>query len=135
MNRNPSSPAGLFSHGASTIAATVRYFRARLALAGIEAREAGVHYGVAAAMVAGALFIAILGYVFLIITLVFAIAAAFDSARAWLGVMGVAALLHLGGAAALVWLASRRVGKGAFHETLAELKKDQLWLTQLTKIS
>ncbi|MEO7318690.1 MAG: phage holin family protein [Chthoniobacteraceae bacterium] len=133
MNRNPSSPAGLFSHSASALAATVRYWKARLTLVGIEAREAGGHYGIAAAMLAGALFVAILGYVFLIITLVFAIAAAFDSAHAWLGVMAAAALLHLAGAAALVWLAGRRLRKGAFPATLAEFQKDQQWLTQLTK--
>ena len=125
----------LFAHGASSLAATLRYAKARLSLAGIEAREAGAHYGLAAAMIAGALFIAVLGYVFLVITLVFAIAAAFDSERAWLWVMATAALLHLAGAAALVWLASRRLGHGAFPETLAEFQKDQQWLAQLTKKS
>ena len=135
MNYRSSSSPGLFAHGASSLAATLRYAKARLALAGIEAREAGAHYGLAAAMIAGALFIAVLGYVFLVITLVFALAAAFDSAHAWLWVMAAAALLHLAGAAALVWLASRRLGQGAFPETLAEFQKDQQWLTQLTKKS
>lgn len=135
MNYRSSSPPGLFAHGASTLAATLRYAKARLSLAGIEAREAGANYGLAAAMIAGALFIAVLGYVFLVITLVFAIAAAFDSERAWLWVMAAAALLHLAGAAALVWLASRRLSKGAFPETLAEFQKDQQWLNQLTKKS
>ena len=90
MNYRSSSSPGLFAHGASSLAATLRYAKARLALAGIEAREAGAHYGLAAAMIAGALFIAVLGYVFLVITLVFALAAAFDSAHAWLWVMAAA---------------------------------------------
>ena len=135
MIRDTSSPTGLFAHGASTLAAALRYTKARLSLASIEAREAGAHYGLAAAMIVGALFVAVLGYVFLVITLVFALAAAFDSAHAYLWVMAAAALLHLAGAAALVWLASRRLGQGAFPETLAEFQKDQQWLTQLTKKS
>lgn len=116
---------------AAFLAATARYARARLTLAGIEAREAGTTFGLAAAMVAGALFIAVLGYVFLVITLVFAIAAAFTATHAWLWVMAAAALLHLIGAAALVWLAYKRMQAGAFPATLAELRKDQQWLTLL----
>ena len=133
MKRNDYPSTGLFTHGAATLAAAVRYVKARLSLAGIEAREAGAHYGLAAVMVGAALFIAVLGYVFLVITLVFAIASAFDSDHAWLWVMAAAALLHLAGAAALIWLALRRVSQGTFPVTLAELKKDQQWLTQLTK--
>ena len=133
MKRDNYPSTGLFTHGAATLAAAVRYVKARLSLAGIEAREAGAHYGLAAVMVGAALFIAVLGYVFLVITLVFAIASAFNSDHAWLWVMAAAALLHLAGAAALLWLAMRRVGKGAFPMTLAEFQKDQQWLTQLTK--
>ena len=127
-----SSPAGLFAHAAHFLAAGARYGRARFTLAGLEAREAGGRFGLATAMVAGALFIAVLGYVFLVITVVFAIAAAFDARSAWLWVLAAAAFLHLGGAAALVWLAYQRVQAGAFPATLEELKKDQQWLTQLT---
>ena len=133
MKRGDYPSTGIFTHGAATLAATVRYVKARLALAGIEAREAGAHYGLAALMAGAALFIAVLGYVFLIITLVFLIAAAFDSEHAWLGVMAAAALLHLTGAATLIWLALRRVRQGAFPMTLAELQNDQQWLTELTK--
>ena len=133
MKRDNYPSTGLFTHGAAALAAAVRYVKARLSLAGIEAREAGAHYGLAAVMVGAALFIAVLGYVFLVITLVFAIASAFNSDHAWLWVMAAAALLHLAGAAALLWLAMRRVGKGAFPMTLSEFQKDQQWLTQLTK--
>ena len=129
---SPAGSTGLFADAAGFLAATLRYLKARLTLAGMEARAAGAHYGTAAALVAGALFIAVLGYVFLIITLVFGIAAAFDGASAWIAVMGAAALLHLGGAALLLWVARRRCKGGAFDDTLAELKKDQQWLNQLT---
>ena len=133
MKRDDDPSTGIFTHGAATLAAAVRYAKARLTLAGMEAREATGHYGLAAVMIGTALFIAVLGYVFVVITLVFAIATAFDSPHAWLGVMGATALLHLAGAAALVWLAVRRLSKGAFPLTLEELRNDQQWLTQLTK--
>lgn len=127
----PARPPGLFAHGAAFFAATARYSRARLALAGLEAREAGTRYGLAAAMIAAALFVAVLGYVFLVITVVFAIAVAFDAPHAWLWLMAAAALLHLGGATALVWIAWSRVQAGAFPATLSEFRKDQQWLSLL----
>ena len=76
---------------------------------------------------------AVLGYVFLVITAVFGIAAAWDWRHAWIVVLGIAALLHLGGAAALGLLARQRIKDKSFDGTLEELKKDHEWLTQLTK--
>ncbi|MEO6740889.1 MAG: phage holin family protein [Chthoniobacteraceae bacterium] len=133
--KHPTAPpdsTGLFAHSAGLLAHILGYLRARLSLAGLEAKAAGAHYGITAVMFAGALFIAVLGYVFLVITAVFAIAAACGGDRAWIAVMGGAAVLHLGGAALLVWLARRRSMPGAFEDTRAELKKDQQWLTHLT---
>ncbi len=129
----PARPPGLFAHGAAFLAATARYARARFTLAGVELREAGGRYGLAVALVLGALFVAVLGYVFLVITVVFAIAAAFSADHAWLWVMAAAALLHLAGAAALAWFAWTRLQAGAFPATLAEFRKDQQWLTLLAK--
>ena len=97
----------------------------------MEAKEAGAHYGVATGMIAAALFVAILGYVFLVLTAIFGIAAACDARYAWIWVLGGAALLHLGGAVALVLLARRRLRIGAFSLTLEEFKKDQAWLSRL----
>ena len=101
---------------------------------GMEAKEAGEHYGVAVGMMAGAVFVAILGYVFLVLTAIFGIAAACDAKHAWIWVLGGAALLHLGGAVALVLLARRRLRGGAFSLTLEEFKKDQAWLNRLANI-
>ena len=129
---SPTDQTGLIAHFAGLIAAALRYLKARVTLAGIEAKAAGAHYGIAAAMVAGALFIAVLGYVFLVLTVVFAIASALGGGRAWIAVMGGSAILHLAGAVLLVWLASRRCKTGAFEDTRTELKKDELWLSHLT---
>lgn len=123
----------LIAHAAGLLATILQYLKARLTLATLEAKAAGAHYGLAGVMVAGALFIAVLGYIFLIVTAAFAIAAAFGGGSAWIAVMGGAAFLHLGGAGLLLWLARRRCKTGAFEDTLAELKKDQQWLTHLTE--
>ncbi len=127
----PIQNSGTIAHFAGLLSCAAQYLSARLALIGVEAKEAGAHYGTAAAMVAVGLFIAVLGYVFLVITAVFGIAAAFDTKHAWIIVLGGAALLHLGGAVALVVLARRKVRAGAFSVTLDELKKDQQWLATL----
>jgi uncharacterized membrane protein YqjE len=120
-----------FSHAAELFASVAEYFAVRLRLAGIEAKEAGAQYGLATGMIALGAFAAVLGYIFLVITAVFAIAAAFDEEHAWLWIMGGAAVLHLGGATALVLIAIRRLKAGAFSHTIEEFKKDQTWLRNL----
>jgi uncharacterized membrane protein YqjE len=128
----PTDPrTGTFAHLSGFLSCIAQYVSARLSLIGIEAKDAGLLYGTAAAMVAGALFVAVLGYIFLVITAVFGIAAAFDAKHAWIVVLGVAAALHLGGAVVLVLLARQRVKGGVFASTLEELKKDQTWLKTL----
>jgi len=123
--------AGIVGHLLALVAESLRYLKARAVLAGEEAKTAGLQYGIAAAMVVAGLCVAALGYVFLIVTLVFAIGLAFRSNHAWVVVLGVAALVHLGGAVGLVLLAKKRVGDAPFPETLAEIEKDRLWLRQL----
>lgn len=122
-----------FAHLSGLLGSVARYFAARLALLGAEGKEAGLRYGIAAALAVGALFVAILGYVLFVITVVFAVAAVWDWDHAWLVVLAVAALVHLGGAVGLVWLAKGRLQGGVFPVTMAELKNDQQWLTQFTK--
>lgn len=124
-------PSGLLPHIAGLLSSSLRYLYARLALAGLEAKEAGAHYGAAVALMVVGVCIAVLGYVFFVTTAVFAIAAAFDGKHAWIFVMGGAALLHIGGAAALVGLGVRRMRESAFSQTLEEFKKDKEWLTKL----
>ncbi|MEO8350586.1 MAG: phage holin family protein [Chthoniobacteraceae bacterium] len=127
------SGSGALSHSLALVAEALRYLKLRAVLAGEEAKAAGVQYGVGAAIVAGALFVAVLGYIFLIITAVFAIALAFASKHAWIVVLGVTALLHLAGAVALISGAKKRVGNAPFPETLAEIERDRIWLRQLTE--
>ncbi len=122
-----------FSHLSGLLSSAARYFTARLSLLGVEGKEAGLRFGIGAALAVGALFVAILGYVLLVIAVVFAVAAAWDWKHAWFVVLALAALVHLGGAVGLALLAKGKVHGGAFPETMAELKNDQIWLTQFTK--
>lgn len=128
-----SGQPGIFTHTAGFLAATVRYFKARATLVGIEAKEAGFNYGVAAGVIAAALLLALLAYVFLIITAVFGVAALFESRNAWIGVMGITALLHAIVAGLLIVIARRRFKAGMFPMTFEEFTKDQEWLTKLSK--
>src|ERR1700729_570151 len=93
--------AGLLGHFAALIAAKLAYLRARLELAGIEAREAGIHYAIIVALAIGALIVLVFGYLFLVIALVFLVAALVGTPHAWIWVLFGAAFLHLLGAAAL----------------------------------
>ena len=130
-----STKAHTFAHLSGLLASAAQYFRGRFALLTLEAKEAGIRYGIALALGVGGLFVAVLGYIFLIMTAVFGIAAAWEWEYAWIVVLGAAALAHLGAAAALILLARRRITAGAFEDTIEELKKDHEWLTQLTKES
>lgn len=126
----PSSAPGVIGHFTGLLAAIVQSFSAHLRLLGIESKEAARQYAVAGALAAGALFVVVLGYLFLIVSVVFAIAAAFDNPHAWIWIMAAAALLHLLGAAGLLWSAYTRARPPVFTATIAELHKDSQWLRQ-----
>ena len=134
MNSAPvSKNPHIFAHLGGLVASVADYLRARLALFMLEGKDAGLRFGIALALVLGGLFVGVLGYVFLVITAVFGIAAAWDWDHAWIVVLGVAALMHLGGAVGLIVLARSKVKAGGFENTIEELRKDGAWITQLTK--
>jgi uncharacterized membrane protein YqjE len=115
------------------LSAMLKYSKARLQLAVLEAKEAGAIYGVAAGMFGGAAVLALFGYFFLMIAAAFGIALLFEHEHAWIAVVGVIALLHLGGAGALVMMALRRLKTTPFACTKEELKNDRLWLNHSAK--
>ena len=124
---------GFFAHFAGLLAAKLAYLRARLELAGIEAREAAVHYAIILGLAIGALIVLVFGYLFLVIALVFLVAALLGTAHAWIWVLLGAALLHLLGAAILAWIAKAKLSSPMFTASLNELKKDQEWLKTSVK--
>ncbi len=111
----------------------MQYLTARLTLFSLEAKDAGANVGIALALIGGGLIVALIGYVLVVMTIVFGIAAAVGGRYVWIFVMGGAALVHLLLAAAFVSRARRRLRGAAFHTTLEELRKDREWLTNLAK--
>ena len=120
--------AGIFGHLTALLAAKLAYLRARLELAGLEGREAAVHYGVILGLAVGGLIALIFGYLFAVIALVFLVAHWIGGETAWIWVMLGAAALHFLCAAVLLLVAKSRLGVPMFSASLDELKQDQEWL-------
>ena len=120
--------AGILGHLSALLAAKLAYVRARLELAGLEGREAAVHYGVILGLAIGGMIALVFGYLFFVIALVFLVAHLIGGETAWIWVLLGAAALHFIGAAALVLVAKSRLGVPMFSASLDELKQDQEWL-------
>ena len=120
--------AGILGHLSALLAAKLAYVRARLELAGLEGREAAVHYGAILGLAIGGMIALVFGYLFFVIALVFLVAHLIGGETAWIWVLLGAAALHFIGAAALVLVAKSRLGVPMFSASLDELKQDQEWL-------
>ena len=127
----PAPAPNIFTHALAWLGTLLAHLRARLELAGIEGREAALHYGVIAALAAGGLVLVVFGYFFLCIAAVFLIALAFGG-NAWPWVLLGMGVLHLLLGAALAFIAKTRLSKAMFSATLGELRKDHEWLTSTT---
>ncbi|OYW74046.1 MAG: hypothetical protein B7Z37_19225, partial [Verrucomicrobia bacterium 12-59-8] len=92
-------------------------------------KEAGSKYAVIAGLFAGAAILALMGYLFLILTAVFALAAWMDGPHVWLKILGGATALHIVLAVILVLLAKVRLKAGIFEKTKEEFRKDHQWHT------
>jgi uncharacterized membrane protein YqjE len=127
-----SEPDGFFRHLTALLGAKLAYLRARLHLAGLEGREAAIHYGIIIALAIGALVVAVLGYLFFVIAVVFLIAWACGGGNAWIWVTLGVAVVHFIGTAALLFSAKVKLSRPMFAATLDEFKKDQEWLKNPT---
>jgi uncharacterized membrane protein YqjE len=122
---------GLLDHLRELFAAGLEYFQARLALAGIEAKEALLHFALIIGLFVLAIAVIVFGYLFLCIALTVLIAQLLGISPGW--VILVLALLHFAVAAGSVLFAVARLKTAVFAATLAELRKDQQWLNQVSK--
>jgi uncharacterized membrane protein YqjE len=110
-------------------AAAAQYAAARLRLASLEGKEAGAHslklllLGVAAA------FVAVLGWLFLCLGVVFLLAKVLGE-NGWLWGSLIMAAAHFGGAALLAKMLKDKAAIPLFPLTTEEFKKDQTWLEQ-----
>ena len=129
-DRRAAGLPGLFAHIIDFLGAGSAYFRARLQLAGLEAKEAAVHYVVILALVLASLVIVIFGYLFLCFSLVFGVAALIGGAYTWIWVTFAFAILHFIAVGVLLFIAYSRLREPMFAASLEEFRKDQEWLTK-----
>jgi uncharacterized membrane protein YqjE len=122
---------GLLDHLRELIAGGVEYLHARLALAGIEAKEALLHFALIAGLLALAIGVIVFGYLFLCIAATVLIAQLLGISPGWV-ILGLA-LVHFLVAAGSLFFAVTRLKIAVFAATLAELRKDQQWLNQASK--
>jgi uncharacterized membrane protein YqjE len=131
QNAADAHPAGLLDHLRDLFGAGAAYLQARLALAGIEAKEALLHFGLIIALFLFALALIVYGYLFLCIAATVLIARLLCLSPGW--VILALALIHLAIAAGAILFALSRLKLAVFAGTLAELKKDQQWLNRTSK--
>lgn len=131
-DRRAAANAGFLGRVSGLLGALAGYLKARLQLAGLEAKEAILHYIIIAALIAGGLVVVVFGYFFLWLAIIFLIAWLIPGQSTWIWLTFGAALIHFGLAVALVLAARAKFATPMFTATIDEFKKDQQWLTTTT---
>ena len=131
--RNPAGHAGLLHNLVSLVNSLVGFLESRLALFTKESKTALVHVLILVGCLAAAAFLVLFGYLFLVASVIMALAHALHIS--WVKVALMAAGLHFILAFACVMIARNRMNKRMFEMTGVELKKDRQWLKNLDKQS
>ena len=105
------------------------FFESRAALFANESKAAAVQFILIAICLVGALLFFAFGYVFLLVSVV--VALAHWANVSWIWIALDAAALHILIALIFILVAVNRIRKPIFRETAAELKKDREWLKNL----
>ena len=128
LKRRPTAarPPGLFDSLASLLGSFSGYVGARLELLGLESRAASRNYLRVLILAVVAVLALALGYIFVVLGLVFLV-------HGWTGWSWPVLTAAFGGAHLLVVVfcalnIKSRVAVPAFTESLAELRKDRTWL-------
>ena len=122
---------GLLDHLRELFAAGLAYLQARLALAGIEAKEALLHFGIIIALLVAGVTVTLFGYLFFCVAVTVLIAQFLGVSPGWV-ILGLA-LVHFAVALGAIVFAIVRLKTAVFSATLAELQKDQQWLSHASK--
>jgi uncharacterized membrane protein YqjE len=130
-SRNPAGHSGLLDNALGLISAVVTFFESRFVLLAQESKSAAVQLLILVACVIAALALCVMGYVFLIVSVVVGIAHLLGTS--WPVVALVAALLHFIIAGVLLLVARSRITKPMFRDSIDELKKDREWLKTLNQ--
>jgi uncharacterized membrane protein YqjE len=131
--RNPAGHAGLLHNLLSLLNSLAGFLESRVALFAKESKTALVHVLVLVACLAGAAFLAVFGYIFLVASGIAGLSHAFHIS--WVKISLAAAGLHFLLALVCVLIARSRMHKAMFEMTAVELKKDREWLKNLDKKS
>lgn len=129
--RNPAGHAGLLHNLVSLLNSLAGFLESRLALFAAESKSALVHVLVLLGCLAGAAFMLLFGYLFLVGSAIAGLANVLHVS--WVKITLFTAVLHFGLAFACVMIARSRMHKSMFEMTGAELKKDRQWLKNLDK--
>jgi uncharacterized membrane protein YqjE len=131
--RNPAGHAGLLHNLLSLLNSLAGFLESRIALLAKESKTALVHVLVLVACLAGAVFLAVFGYIFLVASAIAGLAHALHVS--WIWITLAAAGLHFLLALICVLIARSRLNKSMFEMTTVEVKKDREWLKNLDKKS
>ena len=131
--RNPAGHAGLLHNLVSLVNSLIGFLESRIALFAKESKTALVHVLVLVGCLAGAAFLAVFGYLFLVASAIAGLSQALQ--MSWIKITLMAAGLHFVLAFICVMIARSRMHKSMFEATAAELKKDREWLKTLDKKS
>ena len=130
-SRNPAGHSGLLDNALGLISAVVAFFESRFVLLAQESKSAAVQLLILVACVVAALTLCVMGYVFLIVSVVVGIAHLLGTS--WPVVALVVALLHFIIAGVLLLVARSWITKPMFRDSIDELKKDREWLKTLNQ--
>jgi uncharacterized membrane protein YqjE len=131
--RNPAGHAGLLHNLLALLNGLAGFLESRIGLFAKESKTALVQVLVLAACVIGALVLVILGYVFLIASVIAGVAHALHVS--WIWITLAAAGFHFILAVGCILIARARIKHPMFDATAAELKRDREWLKNLDKKS
>lgn len=129
--RNPAGHAGLVNNLVSLANSLAAFFETRFSLFARESKGALAHLLLLAGALVAALVLVASGYVFLIVSAIFAIAHAAGVSWVWIA-LG-AGVLHFVLAAGAAFFALRQLKKPMFEASVAELKRDREWLKRVDK--
>jgi uncharacterized membrane protein YqjE len=124
--RNPAGHAGLLHNLVSLLNSLIGFVESRVALFAKESKTALVHVLVLVGCLAGAAFLLVFGYLFLIASAIAGLSQALH--MSWIKITLMAAGLHFLLAFICVMIARSRMHKPMFEMTGGELKKDREWL-------
>ena len=131
--RNPAGHAGLLHSLLSLVNSLAGFLESRIALLATESKTALVHVLVLVGCLAGAAFLAVFGYIFLVASAIVGLSHALGVS--WVKISLAAAGLHFLLAFICVLIARSRMKKPMFEMTSTELKKDRAWLKNQDKRS